>query len=88
MDIVFDIIFELIVDGSVEAVGNKQVPMAVRVIAAIILLAFFGGIIGFCIFLGIHDRNWITLVLGALIMIVTIYQIIRLYNRYKHRSDE
>ena len=86
MEFIFDFIFELIIDGSFDAASNKKVPMAVRVISAIILIAFFGGIIGFCIFLGIRDRNWVTLLLIALILIAVILQALRYYRKYKDRK--
>ena len=86
MEFIFDLIFDLIIDGSFEAATDKKVPMAVRVISAIILIGFFVGIIGFCIFLGIHDRNWITLVIAALILIATLFQALRYYRKYKERK--
>ena len=87
MEVIFDIIFDLIIEGSIDAASNKKAPMALRVISAIVLIAFFAGIIGFCIFLGIHDRNWITLVLAALILIAAFFLAFRFYRKYKERNE-
>ena len=53
MDFIFEILFELIVEGSLEAAGDKRVPMVIRVLACVFLIVIFGGIAALCIVSGI-----------------------------------
>ena len=46
MELIFEILFELIVDGSLNADTDKKVPVIIRIIAAIILIVVYGGLIG------------------------------------------
>ena len=52
-------------------------------IAAILLIAVYGGLIGFCFYLGIHDRSWIAVAIGVLILFVTVPAIIRYFKKNK-----
>ena len=35
MELIFDILFDLIVEGSIGAVGDKKVPLALRIAASV-----------------------------------------------------
>ena len=67
MGIIFEIIFELIIEGSAEAVGHKKVPMALRILAGVILAAIYGGIVFFLLYIGITEKNWIVVILGVFV---------------------
>ncbi len=67
MEIILEILFDLIVDGSLEAVGEKKVPLFLRILAAIILFVVFGGLVGVLLYIGISDKNWIIIIFGVLI---------------------
>ena len=84
MEIIFDILFELILEGSVGAVGDKKVPLPLRILAALILMVIFGGLIGGLTYIGISEKNWIVLILGLVIavaVIAAVWQTMR-----KHRK--
>ena len=84
MEIILDIIFELIVDGSIGAVGDKKVPLPLRIIAAVFLIVIFGGLVGVLVYIGIDEKNWIILIIGvviALAVIGAVWQTVR-----KHRK--
>ena len=72
MDFILQLIFELIVDGSVSSLGDKKVPMPLRILAALFLIIVFGGIVALCIFIGIHEKKWIVLAIGILIAVAVI----------------
>ena len=72
MEIIFDIIFELIVEGSIGAVGDKKVPLPLRILAAVFLVVIFGGLVGVLIYIGIAEKNWIVLVFGVIIALAVI----------------
>ena len=69
MDFIFDIIFELILEGSFGAVEDRKVPMGLRVLAATVLILIFGGIIGGLIVSGIIEKNYVSIAIGTVIAI-------------------
>ena len=58
MDIIFEFIFELIVEGCIEGSKCKKIPKVLRFIMLSIVILFFGTIIGFLFYGGI--RGFIT----------------------------
>ena len=68
MELLFELLFEFFVDGSVEALGNKKVPKPLRFVALIFLIVVLGGISALCIFSGIVEKNWILITAGILII--------------------
>ena len=83
MEIIMEIILDLILEGSVEAASSKKVPLPVRILASVILLAVYGGLIGFLVYIGIHEKKWLVLVLAAVILIITVLAFCRVYKRRK-----
>ena len=83
VDVLLEIILNLIIDGYSEAASDRKVPLAVRVIVAIMLVAVYGGLIGFCFYLAIHDQSWIAAAIGVLILFVTVPAIIRYFKKNK-----
>ena len=84
MEIILDILFDLIVEGSIGAVGDKKVPLALRILAAVFLTVIFGGLVGVLVYIGIDEKNWIILIIGvviALAVIGAVWQTVR-----KHRK--
>ena len=86
MDYFIQVILDLIMDGSLGTVSDKSAPMALRVIAAIILTAAFCGLTGFCLYLIIKDANWYVKIFGGLILLITIFAAYRFFRMYKDRK--
>lgn len=86
MDLILEIILDLIIDGYHDAASDRKIPLAVRVIVTILLIAVYGGLAGFCIYQGIHDRSPIGLAIGALILFLAVPVIIRLFKKIKQRK--
>ncbi len=63
-DDILELILELILDGSIEAADNKRVPMPVRIILAMFLIAVFFGVCVLLIIIGIEEENTALKVLG------------------------
>ena len=70
MELILEILFDLIVEGSLEAVGEKKVPLVLRILAAAVLLVVFGGLVGVLLYLGISEKNWIVAALGVVIALM------------------
>ena len=81
MDVILEIICNLIIDGYNEAASDRKIPLAVRVIVAILLIAVYGGLTGFCFYQGM-----LALVIGVLILLTGVSVIIQFYKKYKQRK--
>ncbi len=70
MDFIIEFLLELILEGSVEAVSSKKVPMPLRIIAGVIFLAVYLGLLLLCVFLCVsffEEGDWGPSVSGLLI---------------------
>lgn len=81
MEWVLEVLFDLILDGSLEIVDaeSKKVPRALRILAAFILLAFCVLYTGFCVFLaanGIKQEQPLLLVLSVVLALILAVAVI------------
>ena len=83
MEIIFEVLFEFILEGSMGAVGDKKVPMPLRILAALILFIVFGGIIGGLIYLGISDSSPVALIFGLVILVIVILAILNTVKTHR-----
>lgn len=83
MDVILNLLFDLIVEGSIAAAGDKKVPMPLRILAALVLVVVFGGSIALCIILGIMNKNWIIIAVGAIIAVIVVWAIISTAKKHK-----
>ncbi|MBR4344007.1 MAG: hypothetical protein IKP88_15140 [Lachnospiraceae bacterium] len=83
MEIILEIIFEFIVEGSMGAVGDKKVPLAIRIVAAAVLIIIFGGLVGALLYIGISEKNWVVLALGVVIAIFVVIAIIQTVRKHR-----
>ncbi len=86
MDSFIQVILDLIMDGSIAAVSDRKVPMVIRVIAAIILIAAFCSLIGFCFYLMFREAGWQGKVCGTLILLITLRAAYRFFEIHKHQK--
>ena len=81
MEFIMEILFEVIVEGALEASSDKKIPLPVRVIAAIITVGIYGGLIGFCLYSYFQDGNPTFLIVGIIILGITVLGAISIYRR-------
>ena len=86
MDFFFLLVLEMIIDGSIASVGVQKTPPAVRVIAAVILIAAFCGLVGFSLFLIIKDTSMTGKAGGGLILLITLFMTYRFFAIYRQRN--
>ncbi len=86
MDHFIQVVLDLVIEGSISSVGDRKVPMAIRVIAALILASAFCCLIGFSIFLILKDANLSGKASGALILLITLFSAYRFFIMYKKRK--
>ena len=87
MEIILDILFDLIVEGSIGAVGDKKVPLALRILAAVFLTVIFGGLVGVLVYIGIDEKNWIILIIGAVIALAVIGAVWKTVKKHRNKGD-
>ncbi|SEG28062.1 hypothetical protein SAMN04487934_11361 [Eubacterium ruminantium] len=83
MDIIFEILFDLIMEGSIGAVGDKKVPLALRIIAAVIVTVIYGGLVGVFIYLGIVEKNILIILCGVAIAVIVIFEVMRTVKKHR-----
>ena len=84
MELIFDILFELIVDGSIGAVGDKKVPLPLRIIAAVFLVLVFGTLIAVCLYIGISEKSWIGFAIAGLIAVIIASAVWKTVKRHRN----
>ena len=83
MELIFELIFEIIVDGSMNAVSDKKIPLILRILAAIVLLIVYGGIVGLCLFWGIHNKSVALIIIGLGVLILFGLGLLKTYKRHR-----
>lgn len=85
MEIILEVLFELIVEGSVEALGDKKVPVPIRILAAAFLVLLLGAVVGALIYIGISERSWIVLAAGIAIALIAVFVIWRTVRKHRDK---
>ena len=79
----FEILFQIIVEGSLEASRDKKIPLWIRIIAGIILIAVYGGLVGFLIYEGIRSKNWILSVIGIALLVFFAFGFRKVFKKHR-----
>ena len=72
MDDLLEILFEFVLDGMMEAAGDKQVPKAVRVVLSVILAVVFLGFFGLLIWVGIRNESVLMMILSVVLLTAAV----------------
>lgn len=90
LELIFDFIIELIVQGGEEAVSNRRIPPTVRIILLVISGVLFVGIVGLLVVAGILELQEDMVIGVALIGVGVIFAIgisWKLRKAYKNRVN-
>lgn len=88
MDILFEFLFELVFEGIIETAKSKKVPMFIRIIAGVLVSAFFLAIIGVIMFVGIlsfKDNKPFSIIMFILAVVFVIALVLKIV-KYKKRK--
>lgn len=70
MDFLIELLLDIILEGSIEAVSEKRVPFPVRILLTIVLIVFFVGVFVLLFYLGVkYDLLFITIVTAILFVL-------------------
>lgn len=90
MEFLFEIIFEIVVEGAIEATSEKRVPMPLRIIAAVIVVGLFGGVIFLMIFTGFiclrNDEKGMAVLMFLLAAITFVGLTLKAVKVFKNRN--
>ena len=83
MELIFEILFEFLIEGSFSAAMDKKIPLVCRIIAAMILIAVYGGLVGFCFYEGIKNKNIGVLFVGIFLILFIAFGFRKVYQKHK-----
>ncbi len=81
MEVLFEILFEIIVEGSLEASQDKKIPLWIRIIAGIVLIAVYGGLAGMLMYIGIRNTNWVLLIIGIALLVFFAFGLWKVFKK-------
>ena len=87
MGIVFEILFEIIVEGALDASLSRKVPLWVRIIAALLLIFVYGGLVGLIIYSAISSKNWILFGAGILLLLFLSFGFYKIIKKRKKERE-
>lgn len=82
MDILFEFVFEIIVEGAFEVATSesRRVPVPLRILCMLFIVVLFGGITFMVIFCGVilaRDGNWVLAILLFAVAVLFIGGLVR-----------
>lgn len=86
LDDIIVAVFELILDGMVEAAGSKKAPMPVRIALAAVLGLFVLALFGLLLWVGIGSGSVLLIVLDVVLLAACIAWVFFKVKKYKARK--
>ena len=90
MDFLFELLFDIIVEGSIELGSEKSVPMPLRILAVLIVIAVFFGMGGLVVYMGLEAMsagdNGAAIMMntvGAIMVCGGIFTIFKMFRKKK-----
>lgn len=88
MEYVIEFLFELIFEGCLEAVGEKKVPLIIRILCAAVLLLVFGGIAGILLYTSIVNESGVLLAFTVFFILLIVFTLIYRINKIKKKRGK
>ena len=95
MEFLLELLFEIVVEGSIELGSEKTVPISLRILAACIVLAVFFGMGGLFIYMGYDailggDKAFAiaVFVMGIFLMFGGMFIILKMFRKKKEKLDK
>ena len=95
MEFLLELLFEIVAEGSIELGSEKTAPIALRILAAFIVLVVFFGIGGLFIYIGYDailggDKTAaiVLFVVGIFLMFGGIFIILKMFRKKKEKLDK
>ena len=95
MEFILELLFDIIVEGSIELGSEKKVPMPLRIIALLVVWIIFFGMGGICIYesyeeylAGAMIGAWIALGVGVFLIIGGIFIAYKMFKKKREHEEE
>ena len=95
MEFLIELLFEIVVEGSIELGSEKTVPIPLRILAAFIVLAVFFGMGGLVIYMGYDEilngdktAAIALFVVGIFFMFGGMFIILKMFRKKKEKLDK
>ena len=86
MDFIIELVLTIIVEGSMEAVGERKLPMFVRVLAALLLFAVYFGLGGLLLYGGIKNENGLIIGIAVFVLVIFAWAVVSKYKEIKRKG--
>lgn len=90
MDDIFEFLYELIIEGAMGAVKDKELPLAIRVVAGLVLTVIYGGLLVLLFVVAgeiLRDGEREGLIFVALLAVVLIIPVICIIKKPKKDNE-
>ena len=81
-DLIFEFIFDLFLEGAVDASFSKKLPPVLRFILAGTVIFIYGFLIYVCLSIAINEKSWVALIIAVFITVIVILAGIRKYKEH------
>lgn len=88
MEFLLELIFEIIIEGSLELGTTKKVPMPLRILACALLLIIYGGLITIFILLTIDAWQTKGVFVGGFLAAIDLFLIIVFIGAFRNKLRE
>lgn len=83
METLIEILVEIVLEGAQEAVGARKLPYPVRVFAAVLLLIFSVGVIGFIVFLAVKTKSRVVAGIAVFLLVMFVVAAAKKYRELR-----
>ncbi len=83
MNAAVEFVLGILMDGAMDAVGSRKVPLLLRIALGAVLLICFGGVCGLVILVGADTGNIGLLLLGVLLTASLLYWIVHTVRNFR-----
>ena len=87
MDFIFELLFEIILEGCIEITKEKKVSLILRILCAVLLVIFYGGLIGILVFVAISNQSGLMLFITVIVALLILFAFVYKYKKIKKKRD-
>lgn len=90
MEFIMELLLEIILDGTVEVciTKSKRVPVLLRILAGLVVGAFYGGLFMAFLYVGIANRSLVVIGISIFFLIASVAFLIKSYRAVRKKKRE
>ncbi len=85
MELFIDFLFELVLEGALEASFNKKLPVWLRLLLIFLIIGFYAFLIYVALSVAIDQKSEIAFAIAAFILLIVVLAVRKKYKEYKER---